>query len=58
MEEGQGPTDVASWIVVSAVMSTLATYGTVASRRLWRKEIQVELEPRPAQAVQDRRTLN
>lgn len=42
--EGQGPTEVASWIVVSAVMSTLATYGTVASRRLWWRELQVERE--------------
>lgn len=42
--EGQGPADVASWIVVSAVMSTLATYGTVASRRLWWRELQVERE--------------
>ncbi|MCM2332433.1 MAG: hypothetical protein NDI82_00600, partial [Anaeromyxobacteraceae bacterium] len=43
-QEGQPATDVASWIVVSAVMSTLATYGTVASRALWRKEIEVERE--------------
>lgn len=42
--EGQGATDVASWMVVSAVMSTLATYGTVASRRLWWLELQVERE--------------
>lgn len=42
--EGQGAADVASWIVVSGVMSTLATYGTVASRRLWWKELQVERE--------------
>jgi signal transduction histidine kinase len=35
---------VASWIVVSAVMSTLATYGTVASRRLWWREIRIERE--------------
>lgn len=43
-QEGQPATDVASWIVVSAVMSTLATYGTVASRRLWWRELQVERE--------------
>lgn len=42
--EGQPSTDVASWIVVSAVMSTLATYGTVASRRLWWREIRIERE--------------
>jgi two-component system NtrC family sensor kinase len=42
--EGQPATDVASWIVVSAVMSTLATYGTVAARRLWWRELQVERE--------------
>jgi signal transduction histidine kinase len=42
--EGQAATDVVSWIVVSAVMATLATYGTVASRRLWSLELQVERE--------------
>lgn len=44
MAEGQPATDVASWVVVSAVMSALATYGTVASRRLWWKEIEAERE--------------
>ncbi len=48
--EGQPATDVASWVVVSAVMSTLATYGTVASRRLWWRELQVERERAEAQA--------
>jgi len=42
--EGQAATDVASWAIVSAAMTTLATYGTVASRRLWWREIQVERE--------------
>jgi signal transduction histidine kinase len=42
--EGQPLADIFSWILVSAVMSTLATYGTVAARRLWWKELQVERE--------------
>lgn len=44
LQEGESLLDVGSWIVVSTAMTVLATYGTVASRRLWWKEVLVERE--------------
>ena len=44
LREGQPLVDVGSWVIVSSAMTTLATYGTVASRRLWWKEVLAERE--------------
>jgi len=40
--EGQPGVQVASWLLLSSVMSALATWGTVAARYAWRAEVAAE----------------
>lgn len=42
ISEGQSAVQVASWLLLSSVMSALATWGTVAARYAWRAELAAE----------------
>jgi signal transduction histidine kinase len=42
--EGQRPVDIACWLLLSLIMTALATWGTVAARRAWRIEVAAEQE--------------
>jgi len=44
LEEGQGASAIGCWLLLSGVMTALATWGTVAARRAWRLEVAVEQE--------------
>jgi len=44
LTDGSPPADVLSWAILSGAMVTLATYGTVASRNLWWRELEAERE--------------
>jgi signal transduction histidine kinase len=46
--EGQPASQIVSWLILSTVMSALATWGTIAARRVWRIEIAAERARREA----------
>jgi signal transduction histidine kinase len=48
ISEGQPWSQIFSWLLLSSVMSALATWGTVAARRAWRIEVAAERERRTA----------
>jgi signal transduction histidine kinase len=47
--EGQPAEQIVSWLLLSTVMTALATWGTVAARRAWRTEVAAEQARRRAQ---------
>jgi signal transduction histidine kinase len=46
--EGQPASQLASWLLLSTVMTALATWGTIAARRAWRIELAAERARREA----------
>jgi signal transduction histidine kinase len=44
VHEGQRLVEVASWMILSVVMLSLAVWGTFSSRRLWQREVEAAQE--------------